>query len=149
MAEHARQRALDAVNRMRREGLSLTAAARRALTTPETVRHYAPRALKRTPAGRYAATAYDRYARSLNVLTAQGKIAVTVTDSRTASRIAEYWVAVDRFLKTGETDRLRPFRRQSFRAGKVGYPFLTHPQTLIRLGNAGEVAFEELYAFRG
>ncbi len=95
------------------------------------------------------ATAYDRYARTIHILTVRGKIAVTVHDSRTASRIAEYWAAVDHFGKTERTDKLRAFRRQSFRAGKVGYPFLTNPQTLARLINAGEVSFEDLYALRG
>lgn len=143
----ARERALLAVNGMRK-GLSLTAAAKRAGTTRATIQRYAPRALVRTEDRRYHATRYDRYARTLNILTAQGIRAVTVQDSRTASRIAEHAAAVDHYLKTGKTDKLRPFRRKSFRAGKVGYPFLTDPKTLMRLGEAGHVSFEELYALR-
>jgi hypothetical protein len=145
----ARDRALNAVNHMRRHGYSMTEAAQRAMTTPATIKRYAPSALKQSSSGRYEPTKYDRYTRTLYILTTNGKTAVTVSDSRTATRIAEYSAAVDHFLKTGKTDRLRPFRRQSFRAGKVGYPFLTDPKTLARLANAGEVSFEDLYALRG
>jgi hypothetical protein len=144
----ARERALDALSHMRR-GFSLRKAAREAHTTPETIRRYVPRAIYRDASGFFAARATDGYERTLYMLTAQGKVAVKVRGSRTASRIAEYWVAVDHFLKTGKTDRLRPFRGQSIRAGKVAYPFLTDPNTLRRLGYAGEVAFEDLYALRG
>ena len=50
---------------------------------------------------------------------------------------------------TDTVDRLRFFRHKSFRAGKVGYPFLTDPRTLARLGSAGEVSFEDLYTLKG
>lgn len=144
----ARERALDALSRMR-QGRSLRAAAKEAHTTPETIRRYVPNALRRERSGLYLARATDGYERTLHMLTSQGKIAVTVRGSRTASRIAEYWVAVDHFLKTGKTELLRPFRGQSIRASKVAYPFITNPNTLRRLGYAGEVAFEDLYALRG
>ena len=69
-------------------------------------------------------------------------------DSRTAARIAAHAAAVDRFLTTGDASALRQFRRKSFRAGKVAFPFLTNLRTLERLGNAGEVSFEDLYALK-
>src|SRR5947209_1461086 len=97
----ARERALDAINRMRRHGLSMTEAARRALTTPATIKRYAPRALKRSQSGRYEATKYDRYARTLRILTTRGTDEATVNDSRTATRIAEHAAAVDHFFTTG------------------------------------------------
>jgi len=148
-SEVARLRALDALHRMRAQGLSLTQAADRALTTPATVRKYAGSALTRAASGRYRAKPWDRLARTLNVLTPRGVEQVTVRDSRTASRIAAHAAAVDRFLKTGDARALRPFRRQSFRAGKVAFPFLTDLRTLERLGNVGEVSFEDLYALKG
>lgn len=85
----------------------------------------------------------------MSILTATGKRVVSISDSRTATRIAEHRVAVHRFLTTGKRDLLWPFRHKSFRAGKVGYPFLTDPQTLKRLGHLGLVGFEDLYAIRG
>ena len=144
----ARERALSALSRMR-SGLSLHAAAREAHTTAATVRRYLPTAVQRTKAGRFVASASDQYVRSIRILTAQGQKIVSVRGSRTASRIAEYWSAVDHFLKTGNSQRLWKFRSQSFQAGKVKYPFLTSPETLKRLGFAGEVQFEDLYALRG
>ena len=144
----ARERALDALSYMR-QGRSLRTAAKEAHTTPETVRRYVPKAIHRTANGLYAVRATDGYERTIYMLTPQGKIAVTVRGSRTASRIASYWVAVDHFLKSGKTTLLRPFRGQSIRASKVAYPFITDPNTLRRLGYAGEVSFEDLYALRG
>ena len=67
-------------------------------------------------------------------------------DSRTASKIAAYWAAVDHYLKTGKTVRLQPFRGKSIRAGKITYHFITDPTTLTHLGYAGEVRFEDIYA---
>lgn len=144
----ARERALTALSHMRC-GLSLRKAAKEAHTTADTVRRYVPRALDRMSSGRYVAKPVDGYERALYMLTDRGKLAITVRGSKAASKIAEYWSAVDHFLKTGKTDRLRAFRGQSVRAGKVTYPFITNPNTLRRLGYAGEVSFEELYLNRG
>ena len=144
----ARERAFEALSRMR-QGRSLRAAAKDAHTTPETIRRYVPNALHRGRSGLYLARPTDGYERTLYMLTAQGKLAITVRGSRIASRIADYWVAVDHFLKNGKTDLLRKFRGQSIRASKVAYPFITNPNTLRRLGYAGEVSFEDLYALRG
>lgn len=144
----ARERALNALTFMRR-GMSLRNAAREAHTTPATIQRYVPRAVVRTSAGRYTATKSDQYTRTLRMLTAQGQKAITVRGSRGAGRVAEYWAAVDHFLKTGSVARLRKFRGQSIRAEKVTYPFLTNPELLKRLAAAGEVQFEDLYALRG
>jgi len=144
----ARERAIDALALMRK-GRSLRAAAKEAHTTPATVQRYLPRAIDRTASGRLVARAVDGYEREMFMLTERGKIRITVRGSRAASRIAEHASAVDYFLKTGKTNRLRPFRGQSLRAGKTTYPFITNPNTLRRLGYAGELSYESLYALRG
>lgn len=143
----ARERAIDALALMRK-GRSLRAAATEAHTTPDTVRQYLPRAIDRTARGRFIAKAIDGYEREMYMLTERGKIRITVRGSRAASRIAEHAAAVDFFLKTGKTTRLRPFRGQSIRAGKIALPFITNPNTLRRLGYAGELSYESLYALR-
>ena len=84
----------------------------------------------------------------MRFLTPQGATDLTVRGSRPASRIAKYWAAVDRYMKTGRTDALRRFQGASFRAEKVKHFFVTDTRTLKRLGYAGEVAFEDLYADR-
>lgn len=141
----ARERALEALSWMRSHGLSLAHAAREAHTTPRTVRKYAGHVLL-TQHRRFAARPFDRLARRLRFLTPRGITEVTVRNSRTASRIAAYWSAVDHYLKTGDASRLRPFRGKSVRFEKLGHPFVTDPRTLSRLANAGETAFEDLYA---
>jgi hypothetical protein len=144
-AQEAYARAVDALALMRREGMSLAQAATRAGTTPNTVRRYAGTAIRKDSRGRYVAKPSDRLFRRMRFLTPRGRITLDVTNSRTASRIARYFAAVDRYLKTGKTDALREFRGKAIRVGKVGYPFLTSPRTLDRLASAGEIAFEELY----
>jgi hypothetical protein len=140
----AERRALDALAGMR-HGKSLSKAARSARTTPDTVRKYAGRGIVQLPEGRYAPLAYDTIRRPLKFLAPDGVVAVTVRSSASASRIAEYWNAVNRYLRTGRTDALRPFRGEHIRSGRKLHRFVTDPSTLDRLGNAGEVRFEDLY----
>jgi hypothetical protein len=148
-AELARDRALDAISRMRSSGLSLREAAHAAGTTPATVKKHAPRALSRIEGDGYVATKSDRYARTLRFLTEGGKIEVTVHDSRQASLIAKYWDAAIYYLETGRSDRLAPFENLSISDGTTTHRFVTDLRLLRRLGHAGEVAFEDLYAIRG
>ena len=56
----ARSRALDALRIMRRDGVSLGAAAKQARTTPTTTLRYAASALARDKSGRYRPTEHDR-----------------------------------------------------------------------------------------
>jgi hypothetical protein len=141
----ASRRALDAISKMRTEGLSLTQAAAKSGTTVGAVKKYAAPALEKTPGGRYQATAFDRLYRRMEFLTPNGKVALEVRDSRSASRIAGYWNAVDHYLRTGDDRHLRPYRGKGVTVGKRFYPFVTDLPTLDRLAAAGEVSFEDLY----
>lgn len=142
----ARRAALEVLSLMRAEGKSLTAAIREAHTTRQTVVRYVASALTKGSSGRYGAKPSDRFARDLHFLTPEGQVAITVRSSRTASKIAEYMAAVDHYLKTGNTTRLDNFRGKSVKTGKLTLAFVTDPRTLDRLANAGQVAFEDLYA---
>ena len=144
----ARERSLEALQQMRSEGLSLTRAARQSHTTPTTVRKYVGSAVRQTRSGRYVATPSDRLTRRVWFLTKGGKVEVAVRGSRPASRIARYMAAVDRYLRTGNTDTLAEFRGQSIRAGNRTYVFLTNTAALDRLAQVGEVSFERLYTRR-
>ena len=115
----ARRRALDAVVRMRGEGLSLTRAAARAGTTVAAVKRHAGPALEKQPGGRYRATPHDRLARRLEFLTPTGRIQLDVKDSRSASKVAAHAAAVDRYLKTGDDRALRRFRGRGVTVGKA------------------------------
>ncbi len=144
----ARERALDALNRMRSDGLSLTRAARLAHTKPQTVRKHVGRTLIRSPGGRYAATPSDRLTRYLWFLTKDGKVEVRVRGSRAASLIAKHWAAVDAFGRGVGAEALEEFRGQTIRAGNVTHHFFTDPKALERLGFADEVSFDSLYVLR-
>src|SRR5215472_5630830 len=126
----ARERALAALARARRDKIPITTAAKLEQTTLKTVRRHAPSTIRqRGPRGRIHVTPYDRIARPLNILTPQGPKAVTVRGSRTATRIAEYMNAV-RAYSRGDLSALDPFRGKSFRADGVSYPFITDSATL-------------------
>lgn len=137
------RRAQDALRRMR-QGKSLTRAARAAHTTPATVKRYERGIVKRRKR-RFVAEPYDRQPRQLKFLSPDGIILLDIRDSRVASRLGSYWSAVDYFLRTGDTSRLRPFQGKSVRSGGQRHAFLTDPQTIERLANAGVVSFEEIY----
>lgn len=142
----ARERALAAVARMRRKKLSLSAAAQAEHTNPRTVQRYVGTALRQEEPGRhYRATTYDRIPRTLHVVTPEGTLPVTVRDSRTASRIGEYMNAVRTYVNKGESSGLERFRGKSFRADGVSYPFVTDPNKLEELADAGVLAVEQLY----
>ena len=63
-----------------------------------------------------------------------------------ASRIGEYWTAVDRYLSTGNADKLQKFVGKSIRIGKTRFDFVTDQKILDRVASAGEVSFEDIYA---
>ena len=145
-SELARNAALEVLSLMRTKGLSRSKAAKEARTTSKTVMRYAGVALRKNSSGKYQALPSDRLARTLRFLTPEGQIPITVRSSRKASKIADYWTAVDHYLKIGDTARLAPFRGKSVRVKKIKLQFVTDPRILDRLAHAGEVAFEDLYA---
>jgi hypothetical protein len=141
-----RRAALKVLSLMRTKGKSLTAAIKEAETKRAIVDRYVGSALVKGVNRRYRAKASDRFARELHFLTPEGRISITVRGSRTASKIAEYSAAVDRYLNTGDTAQLDKYRGKSVRAGKLKLSFLTDPKILDRLANAEQVGFEDLYA---
>lgn len=141
----AQQRAFDALRRMREEDKSLAQAAWEAHTTPRTVLKYVASALRKTSTGRFAPTQSDQLVRRLRFLTSEGITSLDVRGSKKASRVAQHWAAVDRYLRTGMTDDLTEFQGQSIRVGKKSYLFVADLETLDRLAYAGEVSFEDLY----
>ncbi len=144
---HARERALAALARMRRENLSLSAAAKAEGTHPRTVRRYAGTALMRTGLrGLFRAKASDRIARALNFPTPRGQQVIVVRSSSTASAIGEYLNAVRKYLNTGNMSALARFRRKSFRtADGVRHEFITDQASLDKLADAGVLAIQGLY----
>ena len=79
--------------------------------------------------------------------TPQGTEEIGVRGLSAASLLGRYWSAVHRYYETGDTSALQEFRGQSVTAvGGKKYPLLTDLEILNRLGSAGVVSFESLYA---
>jgi len=144
-----RDKALAALALMRRDKLSMRAATSAAETDPTTLKRYVGSALRRDKSGHYRATRYDRIARTLNFLTLTGPVAVTVRDSRTASKIAEHSNAVRKYVRTGDASALEAFKHESFRAAGITNRFVTGIEALDLLADAGSLtAIESLYYAR-
>jgi hypothetical protein len=137
----ARPRALSVLARMRSRGESLSQAARFEHTTPHTVRKLVGTQLKRGALGRYSATLGDTFRRDLNVLGFDGYVPVTVRSSKQAQLASEHLIATGRFIRTGDTEWLKPFVGK--RVG--GVELLTDPDRLLDFADAGLVKLDALY----
>lgn len=138
----ARQRALAVLARMRNRGESLSEAARNEHTTVRTVRRHVGSALTRDSRTRhFAAKSGDTFRRDLSVLAWDGYLPVSVRSSKQAHFVSEHLSAVNRFLRTGESEGLKPFVGK--RVG--GIELLTDLDRLYELADAGLVKLDNLY----
>ncbi|MBX7135065.1 MAG: hypothetical protein K1X67_20560 [Fimbriimonadaceae bacterium] len=139
------QTALEVLGRMRK-GESLSSAARELRISPDTVVRQVGSGLTRGAGGRWIAKPSDRLVRRMRFIDSRGLTTVELASSREASKLAEYWNAVDHFLTTGDDRPLRRFRRMRLRTRqKTSLRFVTDLDELERFGRAGELSFEDLY----
>ena len=136
-----RQRALAVLARIRSRGESLSQAARNEHTTPRSVKKVVGKQLKRDASGHYRATRGDTLRRDLNVLGFDGYEPAVVRSWKQAQLAAEHLVAANRFLRTGDTEWLKPFLGK--RVG--GVELLTDPDRLQILAEADLVKLHALY----
>src|SRR5260370_19490074 len=138
----AREQALSTLALMRREKLSLKDAAKRTDVSPRTVLQYVRDGLRRS-GGNYYAKRSDRISRSLNFLTDEGIVSIDVRGSRDATLVSKYMAATKNYLSTGKESFLAPFK------GKLlgPYSFVTDPEILDMLADAGELEFDTIYNF--
>src|SRR5690242_17814217 len=135
------------ISRMRADDVSLSQAAREFGISPRKLIRLAGSALRKRSNGRYAARRKDKRLRVMVVITGEGLDEIALRDSRQASRLAEYWDAVQRYLQKGDYSALRKFRGQHVTDGSGGkVPLLTDVDELDIQGNAGNLSFESLYA---
>jgi hypothetical protein len=136
------------VSLMRSDNLSASAAARATGISPSTLIRRGGSALQKLENGRYAANRYDDLVRVVIVVSeSKGPMEVATSDSREASRAGKHSAAVQRYLETGDDSALRRFQGQHIidaQGNRVA--LLTDPDELDRLGSAGELSFESLYA---
>jgi hypothetical protein len=132
---------------MRREGVSLKQASREVGTSPRTVVKWGGSAFKKQKSGKYSVKAKDNLLRLLQIPTSEGTVEIGVRGSKDASLLGEYWNAVHRYLQTGETSQLSRFRCQTIiDADGEEFQLITDPRILNRLGSAGVLSFESIYA---
>lgn len=135
------------IAKMRSDEVSLLEASREFGIDPRTVARLVGPALKRGSNGRYAARAKDSLLRVLVIPTNDGLQEIALRDSRQASQLGEYWAAVQKYLETGNESALRKIRRKTITdiRGKR-FRLLKEVGDLDRLGSAGVLSFESLYA---
>jgi hypothetical protein len=131
-------RSLHVLARMRRQGASLTAAAREEHIDPRTVRKY----LKAELRGHGTPTKADRRKRDMLVLTTMGNAPATIRGSKQASQLGRYTSAVGKYLRTGDVDGLAEFEGKSI----AGHVLITDPNLLSSLAQAGALTLDEIYA---
>ncbi len=135
------------ISKMRADGVSVREASREFGLDPRTVVRLGRPALRKRANGQYAAKASDRLLRVLVIPTREGTREVATRDSRQASQLAQYSAAVHRYLETGDASALRKIRRKRITdASGKRIRLLTDLDELDRLGSAGVLSFESLYA---
>ena len=137
----AHERALDALALTRREGWSLTRAARMVRSDPRTVRRHVGTALRKE-GSRWRPRPFDRMPRPMRVMTDSGPTLVVVRDSRTATLIAAHSNAVQHYLRTGDDGRLRKLRRKHFQIDGERVALVVAPTRIDRLAEGAELHYE-------
>jgi hypothetical protein len=141
------KKAAHVLSAMRTEKVSLRQASREQGISPSTVLRHAKAGLRKTSGGTYKARASDKLLRVLVLPTPGGLAEIATLDSRAATLVAEYWNAVTQYLETGDDGELARFRGQSIiDAQGNAVPLLTDLEELERLGSAGVLSFQSLYA---
>lgn len=135
------------ISKMRVDDVPLRQASRDFGLDPRAVVRLGGPALRKRTNGRYAAKASDKLLRIL-VLPKRGAglREIATRDSREASKAAEYWNALHRYLSTGDASVIRQFNRKHITdANGSKIRLLTDLKELDRQGNAGNLSFESIY----
>ena len=145
---HNRELSLEVLALMRRKHLSFRTATKAVGIDPKTALRYVGSALRQKETnGRYFVTPHDNIPRTVHaIVRGGGKTAVTVDDSRIATRLAEHLNAVRAFARRGDSSALESFKEESFQASEGTFYFETDLGVLARLGDAGQLASNDSIA---
>lgn len=138
-----REKFLDVLRKVR-HGQSLTKASKELQTTPETV-------IKNTGAFRkvkekWIAKSQDHISRVISIYENGKQEYVEVRDSRIASKIGKYNSAVNKFLRTGNVNVLKEFKKPFKDAQGKLHHFETYPDKLYEIAEQQEEPeFYEIY----
>jgi hypothetical protein len=141
--QRLRKTSLDVLSKVRR-GQSLSSAAKELHIKHERVIKHT-NAFKKVK-GRWIAKSQDRISRIMSIYENGKQEWIEIRDSRTASKIGKYNSAVNEFLRTGNEEVLKPFKKHFKDAnGKLHY-FETNPDKLYEIAESREEAeFYEIY----
>jgi hypothetical protein len=140
-------RVVHVISKMRTEGTSLTQASRDFGVDRRLVIARGGSNLQKAKSGRYVVKRNDRLLRVLVIPGAQGSREVAVRGSLTASKLARYSDAVQKYLRTGDSSYLKKFTNMKLVDEKgQPIPLTTDLTELQKLGSAGVLSFESLYA---
>jgi hypothetical protein len=135
---------------MRADRVSLQEASREFGLDPRVVARLGKSALRKRKNGQYVAKPTDKLLKSFVVPAADekgGKREIAIRDSQQASILGKHWAGVQRYLQTGDASSLQKLRRKYvIDADGKRVPLLTNLAELDRLGSAGALSFESLYA---
>jgi len=138
-----RKRSLSVLSNVRR-GQSLTRAARELHTTPETVIRNTD-AFKKVK-GKWVAKKQDTISRVMSIFENGKQQWVEIKSSRTASKIGKYNSAVNEFLRTGNEDVLKQFKKPFKDSKGNSHFFETDPDKLYEIAESQEEPeFYEIY----
>jgi hypothetical protein len=132
---------------MRNEKVSLTTAAVENNISPATVKRLAGSNLQKNKRGIYRARRSDTMLRVL-VLPQDGKLVdIATRDSRSATFAAGHANAMHQFLATGDSSELMKYEGMFVTDAQGNrVPLLTDLDELERLGSAGVLSYQSLYA---
>jgi hypothetical protein len=133
---------------MRTTGGSLSKTAQECGVPRQTVLHLGGSALRKLNNGRYVTKDHDRLLRVVVVISKrEGLLEIATRDSRQASKAGKHSAAVQRYLETGDDSVLAKFNgKHIVNATGKRVALLTDLDELDRLGSAGVLSFESLYA---
>jgi len=138
---------ITAIGKMRHEKMSLTRAAKEAGISRDTVLHWGRPAIQKRSNGKYVTKPHDNLLRVMMIPGERGSREIAIRGSRQASMLGEYWNAVHHYLATGDASQLKQFKGKSIKdADGIEMPLTTDTKELNRLGSAGVLSFESLYA---
>jgi hypothetical protein len=145
--QDAWNRVLRTIAKMRTEGLSLKKAAKEAGVTPRKVISWGGRAIKKGKNGRYAVAKRDSLLRVVQVPTSAGNRELELRNSKHATLLGQYWDAVQKYLRTGDSSAVEKFKGKKIKdVNGQEVDLITDLKELNRLGSAGVLSFESLYA---
>jgi len=142
----ARDRALHALNLIRRKGYALADALNESETSARTFHKYLGSEVLPSKSGqRIRVTKEDRRIREMPMATALGDVSRKIHGSRNASLNAAHRRAMLHYLRKGDNSLLKTFDGKSIE----GVELLTNPELISALAEQGAIKPEQFYASVG